>query len=88
MKRLWAWDACSSRKPSTRDPASPKSDELKAVPMPESGVSRPRFKSSKRAAGSPAEPLKPAMVSPTAFTVSSRPQNVPSRPRKISKPIR
>ncbi len=87
-KRLCAWPACSSRKPRTSEPARPKSEELKAVPMPESGLDRPDLRSSNMIAGSAVTPLRPAIVSPTALTVFSRPQKVPSRPRKISRPIR
>ena len=87
-KRLWAWEACSSRKPRIREPASPKSEELKAVPMPDRGVSSPCWSWPNIAAGSPESLLRPEMVAPTALTVSSRPQKVPRRPRKISRPIR
>ncbi len=56
--------------------------------MPDKGLERPDFRSSNISAGSALTPLRPAIVSPTALTVVSRPQKVPSRPSKISSPIR
>ncbi len=58
-----------------------------AVPMPCSGLARPAFSCSNRALMSPEPTDMPLMTPPTEPTVSSRPQNVPSRPRKISSPV-
>ena len=55
------------------------------MPMPPSGAARPSFSVSNRAPESPPT-LSPSITLPTEPTVSIRPQKVPSRPRKTSKP--
>ncbi len=87
-KRLWAWAAWSSRKPSTSEPERPNIDELKAVPMPDSGWVRPCLSWVKSAAGSPVPTERLATAAPTELTVPSSPQKVPSSPRKTIRPIR
>ncbi len=62
-------------------------EEENAVPMPCSGLARPVFSWSNRALMSPEPTDMPLITSATAPTVSSRPQKVPSRPRKISSPV-
>ena len=58
-----------------------------AVPMPASGRASPDFNCSNIALTSP-EPTDIAPItSATEPIVRSRPQNVPSRPRKISSPV-
>jgi hypothetical protein len=59
----------------------------KAVPMPRSGLPSPVLSCSNRALMSPEPTDMPLMTSAMAAMVSSRPQNVPSRPRKISSPV-
>ena len=56
--------------------------------MPRSGAARPFFNSSKTVTLSPARVSIELMVLPTDVMVSSRPQNVPSRPRKTSRPTK
>ena len=54
---------------------------------PDKGAASCDLRSSKSTAASPPLLSEP-MMRPTEFTVSMRPQNVPSRPRKISNPVR
>ncbi len=58
-----------------------------AVPMPRNGCARPDFSCSNSALMSPEPTDMPVMTSLTERTVSSRPQKVPSRPRKMSRPV-
>ena len=58
-----------------------------AVPMPASGRARPVFNCSNIRFMSPLPSDMLPMTSDTAVTVFSSPQNVPSRPRKISRPV-
>ena len=57
-----------------------------AVPMPASGLARPDFNCSNIRFTSPLPSVMLPMTSDTDPTVFSSPQNVPSRPRKISTP--
>ena len=89
LKRFCPWPANSSSRPSTSDPASPRSEEENAVPIPPSWLSSPPISLPKTSS-----PLSPScgarlrIVSTTAGTVVARPQKVPRRPRKISRLIR
>ena len=85
---FWPWPACRSRKPRISEPARPKSEDEKAMPMPFSGAARPAFRSSKMTPVLADETSSDWMVLATAPTVCSRPQKVPSRPRKISRLVR
>jgi hypothetical protein len=76
-----------SRKPSTSAPDRPNIEAEKAVPMPASGRASPVLSCSNSALRSPEPTDIPAITSDTAPTVFSRPQKVPSRPRKISRPV-
>ena len=76
----------ADRKPSTSEPAGRTEDE-KAVPMPSSSAASPDFSDCSTSDASPEPRSSVAMVSPIEPMVCSNPQNVPSRPRKISRPI-
>ncbi len=56
------------------------------MPMPLSGAARPSRSESKVDCASPPT-LRVLMTLPTEPTVTIRPQNVPSRPRKTSRPV-
>ena len=84
--RFCACPAVRSRNPSTSAPARPSIDEENAVPMPFSGRASPDFSCSNNALMSPEPTDIELITSPTDDTVSSSPQNVPSRPRKIKSP--
>ena len=71
----------------TSEKARPNIEVPKAVPIPESGALSPAWRSLNSAETSPACVLRLAITPETAPTVSSRPQKVPSRPRKIRRPI-
>ena len=57
------------------------------MPMPPSGAANPSFSASKTVPASPPT-CRLLMMLPTEPTVSIRPQNVPSRPRKTKSPVR
>ena len=57
-------------------------------PCRSSGAARPLFSSSNIAPASAADAIESWMTLPTEPTVSIRPQKVPSRPRKTSRPAR
>ena len=81
------WGATeSSSRPITSEPARPNSEVEKLVAMPESGVCNLSLSASNIATAS-LPPDSPAMMSLTEPMVFSS-QKVPSRPRKISGPIR
>ena len=71
----------AGRKPRTGEPARPNSDAVNDRLMPAAWRCRPSDPSN-RTAGSGAAFIA-LMTSPIEPTVSSRPQNVPSKPRKI-----
>ena len=56
--------------------------------MPASGAARPAFSESSTAPLSPEPGSSDWMVSLIEPMVASRPQKVPSRPRKIRRPVR
>jgi hypothetical protein len=56
--------------------------------MPARGAARPALSSSKIVPCSVAVTSSAWMAEPTEETVSSRPQKVPRRPRKMRRPIR
>ena len=56
------------------------------MPMPLSGAASPSFRVSNSEPESPPT-FSPSITLPTEPTVSIRPQKVPSRPRKTSKPV-
>ena len=85
-KRFCAWLICRSRKPRTSEPARPNSDDENEMPMPLSGAARPSRSESNVALASPPT-FRLLITAPTEPTVSIKPQNVPSRPRKISSPV-
>ena len=68
------------------DPDNPSSEDENAVPMPASGAERPAFKSLKSWTLSDAFVSSVSIARPTDWIVSSKPQNVPSRPRNTSSP--
>ena len=86
-KRFCAWPAVRSRKPSTREPASPNMEAENAVPMPASGAARPPLSWSNIWVTSPEPTDRVEITPPIECTVRSSPQKVPSRPRKISSPV-
>ena len=56
------------------------------MPMPLSGAARPSLQRIEHRAGVAAH-LEALITLPTEPTVSIRPQKVPSRPRKTSRPV-
>ena len=75
-----------ARKPTTRELARPNSEVEKLVDMPRSGSRRcPQLgEHGQRTLPPPSVP----MMSETEAMVASRPQKVPSRPRKMARPMR
>jgi hypothetical protein len=55
--------------------------------MPDSGAFSPALRSSMTVIMSPPPAVSPPITSPIERTVPSRPQKVPSRPRKTSNPM-
>ena len=70
------------------EPDRPNSEDEKAVPMPASGAASPVLSASSMEEASPAPGSSAWMVSLIEPIVLSRPQKVPSRPRKTSRPTR
>ena len=70
------------------EPARPISEAEKAVPMPRSGAARLFFSSSNTSTLSDWRVSSEEIALPTDCMVSSRPQKVPRRPRKTSRPTR
>ncbi len=87
VKRVCAWPAVRSMKPSTNAPARPSMEVENAVPMPSSGRARPAFNWLNNWFRSPEPTDMLPMTSATEPMVRSSPQKVPSRPRKISSPV-
>ena len=67
------------------EPERPKSEAEKAVPMPARGPCRLVFRFSRITPVLPEETSRLPITPATLLTVCSKPQNVPSSPRKMSR---